>query len=201
MAKKKLSTVIIDALEEIKGRDIKLIDVSKITSVFDKVAIASADSTRQTKALARNVHERVKEAGYEVIGIEGEQGGEWVLVDCGDVVVHIMQPAVREYYKLEELWADGKAEFPKPAASRKRSGSDSTAQPATEAVPTPAKRRATTKPASSADEKAASPKPRSRRTATTATSRTPKAAATSKTAAALKPKITKPKIAKPKADS
>lgn len=114
MAKKTLEAIVIDALEDIKGRDIKLVNVAKITSEFDRIAIASGDSTRQTKALANNVIEKVKEAGFHVVGSEGEGTGEWVLVDCGDIVVHIMHPAVREYYKLEELWQDGKLEYPKP---------------------------------------------------------------------------------------
>jgi ribosome-associated protein len=115
MANKSLAAVVIDALEDIKGRDIKVVNVANITSEFDRIAIASGDSTRQTKALANNVVEKVKEAGFQVIGSEGEGTGEWVLVDCGDIVVHIMQPAVREYYKLEELWQEGKLEYPKPA--------------------------------------------------------------------------------------
>ena len=114
MATKKLTTIVIDALEDIKARDIKLINVSKLTSVFDYIAVASADSTRQTKALAKNVMDRVKENGGWIYGIEGEQSGEWVLVDCGDIVVHIMQPAMRELYELEELWGEGSLEFPKP---------------------------------------------------------------------------------------
>ena len=114
MATKKLTAIVIDALEDIKARDIKLINVSKLTSVFDYIAVASADSTRQTKALAKNVMDRVKEHGGWIYGIEGEQSGEWVLVDCGDIVVHIMQPAMRELYELEELWGEGSLEFPKP---------------------------------------------------------------------------------------
>jgi ribosome-associated protein len=92
------------ALEEIKARDIEVLDVKKLTSLFDYMIVASADSVRQTKALARNVHDRVKQLGGGVVGIEGEQTGEWVLVDLGAVVVHIMQPAVRDYYNLEQLW-------------------------------------------------------------------------------------------------
>ena len=114
MATKKLTTIVIDALEDIKARDIKLINVSKLTSVFDYIAVASADSTRQTKALAKNVMDKVREHGGWIYGIEGEQSGEWVLVDCGDIVVHIMQPAMRELYELEELWGEGSLEFPKP---------------------------------------------------------------------------------------
>ena len=124
MAKKPLTTVVIDALEDIKARDIQLVNVMKITSVFDYIAIASGDSTRQTKALANNVIEKVKEAGYDIIGSEGEGTGEWVLVDCGDIVVHIMQPAVREYYKLEELWQEGKLEYPKPKREVKAKAED-----------------------------------------------------------------------------
>jgi ribosome-associated protein len=120
LATKKLTAVVIDALEDIKARDIKLVNVSKLTSVFDYIAIASADSSRQTKALAKNVLDKVKESGGWIYGIEGEQTGEWVLVDCGDVVVHIMQPAVREHYKLEELWSEGTLEFPKPAAPKRK---------------------------------------------------------------------------------
>ncbi len=120
MATKKLTAIVIDALEDIKARDIKLVNVSKLTSVFDYIAIASADSSRQTKALAKNVFDKVKESGGWIYGIEGEQTGEWVLVDCGDVVVHIMQPAVREHYKLEELWSEGTLEFPKPVAPKRK---------------------------------------------------------------------------------
>ena len=96
------------ALDEIKARDIVVLDVRKLTSLFDIMIVASGESARQNKALARNVHDRVKTAGGAVVGIEGEQGGEWVLVDLGAVVVHIMQPAIRDYYSLEELWG-GKA--------------------------------------------------------------------------------------------
>jgi len=99
-----LKGIVIDALEEIKARDIVVLDVSKLTALFDYLIIASAESARQTKALARNVHDRVKAAGGQVIGSEGEEFGDWVLVDLGDIVVHIMQPAVREYYNLEQLW-------------------------------------------------------------------------------------------------
>ena len=128
LATKKLTTVVIDALEDIKARDIMLINVAKLTSVFDYIAVASADSSRQTRALANNVIDKVKEYGGWIYGTEGEQSGEWVLVDCGDVVVHIMQPAVREHYKLEELWGEGKLEFPKPAVARRKPATAKTSQ-------------------------------------------------------------------------
>ena len=101
---RKLQKIAVAALEDIKARDIEVINTTKLTSLFDRIVIASADSTRQVKALARNVREKVEQAGGEVIGIEGEDGGEWVLVDLGSIVVHVMQPAVRSYYNLEELW-------------------------------------------------------------------------------------------------
>jgi len=105
LAKKKL---VISALEDIKAHDILAIDVRKITSIFDWIVVASADSARQTKALSRHVRDRLKEAGATIVGTEGEESGDWILVDAGDIVTHVMQPAVREYYNLEELWADGR---------------------------------------------------------------------------------------------
>ena len=100
----KLQKTAVAALEEIKGQDILVLDVRKLTSMCDSMIIASAQSTRQVKALADNVADRLREAGASIIGVEGDQTSEWVLVDCGDIVVHVMQPAVREHYKLEELW-------------------------------------------------------------------------------------------------
>lgn len=100
----KLQKLVVDALEDVKGKDIEVISTSKLTSLFDSIVIACGDSNRQVKALARRVQEKVREAGGEVLSVEGEATGEWVLVDLGDIVVHVMQPAVRSYYNLEELW-------------------------------------------------------------------------------------------------
>jgi len=114
------------ALDEIKAHDVIVLDTRKITSLFDYMIVASADSTRQTKALARNIAEKVKEAGGSVLGVEGEQTGEWVLVDLGDVLVHIMQPAIREYYNLEQLWggeAPRRPASPHPAPRAREGGS------------------------------------------------------------------------------
>ena len=94
----------VEALEEIKAREIVVLDTRKLTSMFDYMIVASAESTRQTRALARNVEDKIRSGGGKVLGTEGEQAGEWVLVDMGSVIVHIMQPAVREYYNLEQLW-------------------------------------------------------------------------------------------------
>ena len=101
---RKLQDLVVAALEDIKGRDIEVINTSKLSSMFERIVIASADSTRQVKALGRNVQDKVLEAGGPVLSIEGEESGEWVLVDLGAIVVHVMQPSVRSYYNLEELW-------------------------------------------------------------------------------------------------
>lgn len=112
-----LRNAVVEALEDKKAKDIVALDVRKLTSLFDYVVIASGDSTRQTKALARNVQDKLKELGAHVYGIEGEQSGEWVLVDLGDIVVHVMQPTVRQYYNLEELWTAAK-KAPKPRKTK-----------------------------------------------------------------------------------
>lgn len=104
----KLVKTVVAALDEIKARDIEVLDVTKMTDLFDRMIIASGDSTRQTKAIANNVQEKVKAEGGKVYGMEGEETGEWVLVDLGNVLVHVMQSAVRAHYNLEELWAEAK---------------------------------------------------------------------------------------------
>ncbi|MEW6371997.1 MAG: ribosome silencing factor [Pseudomonadota bacterium] len=103
---KKLQTVVVDALEDVKGQEIMLFDTTHLTSLFDRIAVVSGTSNRQTKALAASVRDKVKEAGGDVVGMEGEDTGEWVLVDLGDMIVHIMQPAIRQYYRLEEIWGE-----------------------------------------------------------------------------------------------
>ncbi|MEO7760907.1 MAG: ribosome silencing factor [Casimicrobiaceae bacterium] len=123
----KMQKVALDALDEIKGQDIVVLDVRKLTSMCDTMIVASAQSTRQVKALAGNVRERMEAAGATIIGVEGEESSEWVLVDCGDIVVHVMQPAVRAYYKLEELWtapAGRKRAAAKDPAVLRPAGSD-----------------------------------------------------------------------------
>jgi len=109
----KLSKATVAALEDTKGRDIVVLDVRKMTSLFDKIIIATADSTRQAAAMARNVQEKLKAQGYNIGGVEGERVAEWILVDLGSVIVHIMQPATRQHYNLEELWTP-------PRATRRR---------------------------------------------------------------------------------
>jgi len=113
----------VDALEDIKGRDIVVYNTSKLATIFERVIIASGDSTRQVKALADNVRDKLKALGARVYGVEGGAESDWVLVDLGDIVVHVMHPTVRAYYNLEEIWGDKpvrlKASAP-PAEARKR---------------------------------------------------------------------------------
>lgn len=121
-----LAAAAVSALEDIKARDICVIDVRKLSSLFDTVIVASAESARQTKALARHVQEKVRALGGHVLSVEGEESGEWVLVDLGDVVVHVMQPAVRDYYNLEELWG-GRRPLPSRAAGAWHPGAEARA--------------------------------------------------------------------------
>lgn len=105
---KKLETIAVDALEDIKGRDIIIVNTTKVSQMFERIVLASGESNRQVRALARSVADKVREAGGEVLSTEGEETGEWVLVDLGPVVVHIMQPTVRAHFDLEGLWGQGK---------------------------------------------------------------------------------------------
>jgi ribosome-associated protein len=143
----KLQRAIIDGLEDVKAVDIQVFDTEHITSLFERVIIASGSSNRQTKALAASVRDAVRDAGFAKPRIEGEENGEWIIVDCGAAVAHIMQPTIRQYYHLEELWGDKPVklklgapaplvkaarpeveEAPKPA--RSRAGAKSTGKPA-----------------------------------------------------------------------
>ncbi|MDD5301127.1 MAG: ribosome silencing factor [Gallionella sp.] len=116
----KKTKAVIAALEDIKANDITVIDTSKLSSMFERMIIASANSTRQTKAIADNVVTKLKGLGEHVYGREGEDSGEWILVDLGEVLVHIMQPAIRDYYNLEELWSKAQAARPKLAKAKEK---------------------------------------------------------------------------------
>ena len=102
----KLQRAIIDGLEDVKAQDIQVFDTEHITSLFERVIVASGTSNRQTKALAASVRDAVRDAGFAKPRIEGEENGEWIIVDCGAAVAHIMQPTIRQYYHLEELWGE-----------------------------------------------------------------------------------------------
>ena len=141
---RKLQKITVSALEDIKGEDIVVINTKKLTALFDRIVVVTGNSNRQTRSLARNVQDKVKEAGGEVLGIEGQDSGEWVLVDLGDIVVHVMLPAVRNYYNLEELWQA----TPKRAAGEEGTAGKAAVARAVKAAaavtPTAPRRRSTT---------------------------------------------------------
>ena len=113
---------VVEALEDVKGRDITVFNTARMPSMFERVVIASGDSNRQVRALADRVQERIRELGSRVYGVEGEKSGEWVLVDLGDVVVHIMHPTVREFYNLEEVWGGKPVRVTRSGAKKKARG-------------------------------------------------------------------------------
>ena len=114
---RKLQRAIVDGLEGVKAQDIVVVNTEHLSPLFERVVIASGTSNRQTKALAAGVRDEVKGIGGEILSMEGEDNGEWIIVDCGSAVVHIMQPAIRQYYHLEEIWG-GKAVRMKLASQR-----------------------------------------------------------------------------------
>jgi len=103
---RKLQRVIVDGLEDVKGQNIVVFNTEHLSPLFERVIVASGTSNRQTRSLAASVRDAVKSAGAPAPRTEGEDNGEWIIVDCGAAVVHVMQPAIREYYHLEELWGD-----------------------------------------------------------------------------------------------
>ena len=117
---RKKQRAVVEALEDVKGRDIVVFNVAKQSAYFERVVIASGDSNRQVNALAGHVQEKLKALGEKVIGVEGRRNGEWVLVDLGDIVVHVMHPAVRSYYNLEELWGGNEVKMKKNSMPAKK---------------------------------------------------------------------------------
>ena len=122
----KLQRAIVDALEDVKAQDIQVFDTEHLSALFERVVVASGTSNRQTKALAASVRDKVREAGFPKPRMEGEDNGEWIIVDCGSAVVHVMQPTIRSYYNLEELWGDKpvrlKLGAPKPMEAATQTG-------------------------------------------------------------------------------
>jgi len=147
----KLQRTIVDALEDVKAQDLVVFDTEHLSSLFERVIIASGSSNRQTKALAASVRDKVRNAGFGKPRIEGEDNGEWIIVDCGPVVAHIMQPNIRQYYHLEEIWGEKPVRLkfgaPKPAAPKPK---------AVEKKPAAKKAAAKKAPAKSASAKSAS---------------------------------------------
>jgi ribosome-associated protein len=119
----RLQRAIVDGLEDVKGHDISVFNTEHLSPLFERVIVASGTSNRQTKALASSVRDAVREAGFPKPRIEGEENGEWIIVDCGAAVAHIMQPAIRQYYHLEEIWGDKPVRLkfgaPQPAAPQR----------------------------------------------------------------------------------
>ena len=173
----RLQRAIVDGLEDVKGQDIVVFDTEALSPLFERVIIASGTSNRQTKALAASVRDAVREAGFSKPRVEGEDNGEWIIVDCGAAVAHIMQPAIRQYYHLEEIWGDKPVRLkfgaPNPMgapdkAPAKASGTKPAAKPAAkpakkEAEPT-LRRSSAAKTAIKAAEQAAKPKAPARKT-------------------------------------
>jgi ribosome-associated protein len=178
----RLQRAIVDGLEDVKGQDIQVFNTEHLSPLFERVIVASGTSNRQTKALAASVRDAVREAGFPKPRVEGEDNGEWIIVDCGAAVAHIMQPAIRNYYHLEEIWGD------KPV--RLRLGAPKPAAPA----PAAAKKAAATSPslrrssaAKTAARQAEQAEAAARAPAKKAAGKTPAKKAAGKTAAAKAP--------------
>ncbi len=167
----KLQRTVVDALEDVKAQDLQVFDTEHLSSLFERVIVASGTSNRQTKALAASVRDKVRDAGFGKPRIEGEDNGEWIIVDCGSVVVHIMQPTIRGYYNLEEIWGEKPVRLkfgaPKPAKAsvsheeapaKKSAGKKPAAKKTAAADKKPAAKKAAAKkaPAKSAGAKSAS---------------------------------------------
>jgi ribosome-associated protein len=201
----KLQRAIVDALEDVKAQEIQVFDTEHLSSLFERVIIASGTSNRQTKALAASVRDKVRNAGFGKPRIEGEDNGEWIIVDCGPAVVHVMQPTIRTYYNLEEIWGGTpvrlKLGAPKPLASAEVKGhiKNSVAKKAVSktaaskpAGKTPAKTAVKAKPALKAPAKAAKPATKTASKAPAKTAAKSAAKTTAKTAAKSAPKVSSP---------
>jgi ribosome-associated protein len=146
----RLQRAIVDGLEDVKAQDIAVFNTEHLSPLFERVIVASGTSNRQTKALAASVRDSVREAGFPKPRIEGEENGEWIIVDCGAAVAHIMQPAIRQYYHLEEIWGEKpvRLKFGAPSRPAMPSGNGSAAKkaPAKKSEPTAAKKTAAKAP-------------------------------------------------------
>ena len=198
----KLQRAIVDALEDVKAQEIQVFDTEHLSSLFERVIIASGTSNRQTKALAASVRDKVRQAGFGKPRIEGEDNGEWIIVDCGPAVVHVMQPTIRTYYNLEEIWGGTPVRLkfgaPKPVATAEVKGhiKNSVAKKASTKAPaakkTAAKPAAKAKPALKAPAKTA--KPAAKVAAKTSAKTSAKAATKSPVKTAAKSATSKPTV-------
>lgn len=157
----KLQRAIVEGLEDVKGLDIVVFNTEELSPLFERVIVASGNSNRQTKALAASVRDAVREAGFDKPRIEGEENGEWIIVDCGPAVAHVMQPAIRQYYRLEEIWGAKPVRLTTAAAKKAAAKkTKAAADPVAEAKPQTAKavaRKAAAKKAAVPAKKAAAP--------------------------------------------
>jgi ribosome-associated protein len=138
---RKLQRAIVDGLEDVKAHDIRVFNTEHLSPLFERVIVASGTSNRQTKALASSVRETVKSRGLAMPRMEGEDNGEWIIVDCGAAVAHIMQPAIRQYYNLEEIWGEKAVKMKSAAPAKKKTvAKKATPKKTTAAKKTPAKK-------------------------------------------------------------
>ena len=160
----KLQRAIVDGLEDVKAQDIQVFNTEHLSPLFERVIVATGSSNRQTKALAASVRDAVREAGFAKPRTEGEENGEWIIVDCGAAVVHVMQPAIRQYYRLEEIWGEKPVRL-KLAAAKPRKITASSEEDAAPAAKKVAKKAAAprAKAASAATDATATPAPAKKR--------------------------------------
>ncbi|OYU32909.1 MAG: ribosome silencing factor [Comamonadaceae bacterium PBBC2] len=197
----KLQRAIVDALEDVKAQDLQVFDTEHLSPLFERVVIASGTSNRQTKALAASVRDKVREAGFGKPRIEGEDNGEWIIVDCGSAVAHIMQPTIRTYYNLEEIWGDKPVRLkfgaPKPAAPEAKTPARKAAAKKS-AAKTPSAQTSAAKPAAKSKVALKAPvksaKPAGKTSAKTAAKTPTKTAAKSAAPKAAAKSSTKPTV-------
>ncbi len=187
---RKLQRAIVDGLEDVKAQDIQVFNTEHLSSLFERVIIASGTSNRQTKALAASVRDAVRSAGMQVMRTEGEANGEWIIVDCAAAVVHLMQPAIRQYYQLEEIWGDKPVVIKLKSANKglvKASESDEEPTAARKASGGSSLRDAAlSKPAAKKTSKTAAKKPAAKKVAQKVAGKTVSTAPAAKKAAAKK---------------
>lgn len=222
----KLQRAIVDGLEDVKAQDIQVFNTEHLSPLFERVIVASGTSNRQTKALAASVRDAVREAGFTKPRTEGEDNGEWIIVDCGAAVVHIMQPTIRQYYRLEELWGEKPvrlklgaakpvapvAKVPAKTAARRAAKAEAAAQADAPAVKKPAARKTSRSIAATEETPVVAKKPTARKTAspksTSASTASPstvakapaKKATKSTSTAQAAPKPVKTVVVKPRTD-
>lgn len=195
----KLQRAIVDGLEDVKGQDIVVFNTETLSPLFERVIIASGTSNRQTKALASSVRDAVREAGFDKPRIEGEDNGEWIIIDCGQAVAHVMQPVIRQYYRLEEIW--GQKPVRLKSAAEKAAEARAAAKPASKTT-----RKGAEKEVKPVDAKSVARKQAKAAAAAAAPVKTPAKKAATKTAAVKTPAAKAPrkttgaaKTAQPKA--